>query len=505
MVTTVAVLDIGKTNKKLCCYRRSADGPLALVETVTASFPAVEGDHGLQYEDTRSLWEWLAVELPALYRRHPFAALAITTHGATYALIDAQGGLAYPVIAYDSPISDEQQRHLDQGFYHLVGPLAKVQAETGSCDLPLLVNPAKSLYTLRERHPQALSAATSLLNYPQYWGFRLTGQRAAEATYTANHSFLFDIQQRTASSIAQALGVAHLLPKSLQRPWDQLGVLAPELQEAWSLPAIPVAVGIHDSNAALLPHLLGHGDQDFVLNSTGTWCVAMHRVSTPEYQEHELEQKIIFNIDCFGDIHKTSFLMAGQDYGLYHDLIGGVDPGYDPQRVARSIAHVGNAIMPGAFPSQFPGWHGGANEDDGTTRRHWSVEELRAGQGPTWWSDQDQAHDLLNVSLALQSQVALQRTGISEHTTICIEGGFSNNGTYVAMLAECFPQATVALTNIEEATSCGTALLALALAEGKDLKDYRDTVPIIMDPVSAPRFDGSAAYIEAYHRRLAEL
>ena len=78
-----------------------------------------------------------------------------------------------------------------------------------------------------------------------------------------------------------------------------------------------------------LPYLLVHGKRDFVLNSTGTWCVAMHRVPAAQYREDELGQKVIFNQDALGDLHKTSFLMGGQDYGLYHELITGEDAPFE--------------------------------------------------------------------------------------------------------------------------------------------------------------------------------
>ena len=40
-----------------------------------------------------------------------------------------------------------------------------------------------------------------------------------------------------------------------RRPDEVLGTLSAALQAEWGIGAVPVAVGIHDSNASLLPHL----------------------------------------------------------------------------------------------------------------------------------------------------------------------------------------------------------------------------------------------------------
>jgi hypothetical protein len=58
-------------------------------------------------------------------------------------------------------------------------------------------------------------------------------------------------------------------------------------------------------------------EEDFALNSTGTWCVAMHRVPTIAYAPEELGQKIIFNRDAFGGLVKT--LRALVDFHLLRD------------------------------------------------------------------------------------------------------------------------------------------------------------------------------------------
>lgn len=490
MSQLVAVIDLGKTNKKIVLFDRK----LQVIAARQANFPAKMGPDGILVEQIEAIWLWLTRELQALYRTHRFHALSVTTHGATFAALDQTGRPCLPVIAYEHDLGPAGQAGLDEDFYRLCGSPSALQEETGTCDMPLLVNPAKAIRFAQRRLPGQWARVRHLLDYPQFWGYLLTGEKASEPTYTANHSFLFNPRTRGPSSAAKALGADGLIDWKLRSPWERLGVLRGDLQRELGLPALPVTVGIHDSNAALLPYLIKFGERDFVLNSTGTWCVAMHRVAEVAYREDELGRKIIFNIDALGNFQKVSFLMGGMDYALYHDGIGGQDPGYDPTRLAASLAHPERCFLPGAFPSQFSSVRGGVR--DGA--KVYSVEQLKAGRKPAWFADRDASHDLLNVSLALQSEVALRRTDIHDGTTIFVEGGFRNNPTFLAVLAAVFPKNPIALTNLAQASAAGAALLGHALLSHVHPKSLASSISIEIEEVSRPSIPQLAAYRTAW-------
>ncbi len=486
----VAVLDLGKSNKKVVLV----DDRLGIVASRSAAFPATLTADGILVEQVDAIFAWFLAQLRELGREYPIAALAVSTHGATIACLAADGRPAVPVVAYETDLGEAASRDLDAEFYRQCGPLERLQDETGTCDLPLLINPAKQILFLQRRFPRDWARTTTILTYPSYWGWRFTGQRAAEPTYTFNHSFLHDIRTRRPSSAAVKLGCVPHLDLPMRRPWDRLGTLSAEVQAATGLGPLPVAVGIHDSNAALLPYLLTRGDRDFCLNSTGTWCVAMHRVKHVHYGKGELGQKIIFNVDALGSLVKTSFLMGGMDYQLYHGLIGGGDPGCDAARLAAALARTGDAILPGAFASQFPRCAGGALVDGAVV----PLTELKTGARPGFLADPTLAHDLLNVSLALQSEVAIRRTGVKDGTAIFIEGGFRQNAAFLAVLAALFPQNPIACTSLAEATACGTALLGHALVAGCEPQALADRIVIDEIPVARVELPGLAAYRAAW-------
>lgn len=490
MTQLVAVIDIGKTNKKIALFDRQ----LGVVAVRQASFPAKMGKEGILVEQIEAIWLWLTRELTTLYRERPFHALSVSTHGATWVALDQTNRPCLPVIAYEHDLGHAGQAGLDEDFYRLCGDRGKLQEETGTCDLPLLVNPAKSIRFAQRRLPAQWSHVRHIINYPQFWGYLLTGERAAEPTYTANHSFLFDPRSGKPSSAAKALGVDQLIDWNLRKPWERLGVLRGDLQRELGLPPLPVTVGIHDSNAALLPYLVKHGDQDFVLNSTGTWCVAMHKVDQLAYRPDEIGRKIIFNIDALGNAQKVSFLMGGMDYGLYHEAIGGADAGFDAQRLGGILARRDRAFLPGAYPSQFPKVRGGFREGP----EHYSVEDLRGGRRPPTFADATAAHDLLNVSLALQSEVALRSTDIVDGTTIFVEGGFRKNPTFLAVLAAAFPRNPVVVTSLAQASAAGAALLGHALLGHVHPRSLAGAIRIDQKPVPRPDIANLDAYRAAW-------
>jgi L-fuculokinase len=121
-----------------------------------------------------------------------------------------------------------------------------------------------------------------------------------------------------------------------------------------------VTLGIHDSSASLLPYLL-HTRDDFVLNSTGTWRVAMHQEDEVQFAPDEVGAAVYYNITAFGNPLKSANLMAGFEYdsfaGRFTDLLSDQPPSdYDPDLYQKVAAEKSCFVMPGIVPNsgQYP-------------------------------------------------------------------------------------------------------------------------------------------------------
>jgi sugar (pentulose or hexulose) kinase len=219
----IAVIDIGMTNKKVAVY----DETLRQLDAQYRSFEPEIVD-GLLCHDLEAMEEWFFAELAAAGKKYPVRAIAVSTHGATFVCLGRDGKPALPCVYYThEPASGGKDFH--RRFYGRFGAAAELQARTGTPALEAMINPAKGLFFAQEQYPEAFKNAVSILPYPQYWGFRLTGKAGAESTYMGCHTYLWDQVDHCLSAVARDMGIAPLLPGKLNRSWDVLGTISEDV------------------------------------------------------------------------------------------------------------------------------------------------------------------------------------------------------------------------------------------------------------------------------------
>ena len=485
--TVVAVLDVGKTNKKLSAYDSSFQ---VLAEERTTLEPG-ERD-GLEIEATDELLAWFRQALKRFASAFDVRAIAVTTHGATCALLDEEGQLAYPVVSYTS----EKGAEIQDAFYEAFGPRDELHRVTCTPDLGF-ANVSKALFYIKTRLPEAWSRCRQALFYDSYLSYELSGHAGMEHTYLGNHTYLWDFHERTWSSVARDLGVDRMFPEGLAKTWECLGPLKPEIAaECGISEECLVTHGIHDSNANLVPYL-AKGNKDFILNSTGTWCVCMRQSDTPDLTESEMAAKVFYNMDVFGNPLKTSIFPAGMEYDAFRGFTEAKDEG-DLAAARRVIAGRNLFVIPGVLPDAgaFPG----ASARVVHGERVHPLAELEANpRKPMTGLGQDY-YAALNVSLALATRQALNRCGAGEGTTVFVEGGFANNRSYCELLAALCPQCTIALTSMKEGTSFGAAVTAWMAAEEAELESVGERFAIETSAIPAKNFGDIGAYTEAFER-----
>ena len=86
--------------------------------------------------------------------------------------------------------------------------------------------------------------------------------------------------------------------------------------------------------------------------------------------------------------------------------------------------------------------------------------------------------------------------------SIFIEGGFRKNLDYNTLLTAMFPKSRVYLTNLDEATAFGAAMLGKAALDGTDPYAMADLYEIEKSEVKPETFDGLDVYMQAFHRLL---
>lgn len=417
----VAVIDIGKTNAKLALVDLATRAEVTALRRPNRPLPGLPYPH----HDTDALWSFILEGLASLRREHPIDAVSVTTHGATAALVDAQGGLALPVLDYEFGRPDRLR-----DAYDAIRPSF---TESGSPGLPLGLNLGAQLFWLQRSFPEAFARTHAILTYPQFWTWKLTGIAASEATSLGCHTDLWNPRAGNFSSLVDTMGWRELFP-SLHRAGDLLGPVLPEIAAQTGLdPAMPVACGIHDSNASLLPHLLSR-HPPFSVVSTGTWVVAM-AVGGRNVALDPARDTLI-NVDAFGDPVPSARFMGGREFEL--TMMQAHEQQWqdgDLQAVLSEPIMLLPSVQRGSgpYPDQVGGW---------------------AGREPFG----GQRFVATSFYLALMTATCLELIGADGE--IVVEGPFATNGPYLSMLSAAAGRPVVAQEGDATGTSIGAALLA---------------------------------------------
>lgn len=417
----VAVIDIGKTNAKLALVDLES-----LTERDVSKVPnRVLGDGPYPHFDTEALWTFILDGLAVLAAHNRIDAISITTHGVAAALLDEAGALVLPVLDYEQ----EGPQSVAASYDAQRPPFA----ETGTPRLPVGLNLGAQFSWQSQAFPDAFARARTILTYPQYWAWRLTGVAAAEVTSLGCHTDLWSPAARDYSSMVDALGWRKLFP-GIRPAADRLGTILPTIATRTGLPAdTPVHCGIHDSNASLLPHLMAR-EAPFSVVSTGTWVIAMAVGAAPGTLDPARDTLV--NVNAFGDPVPSARFMGGREFST---LLGAEPQPASADEIARVLAS-GTMLLPaleqgsGPFPHRAGGW---------TPKEPTAPGERMA---------------VVSFYLAMMTSVSLGLIGAAGD--IVVEGPFAANDLFTRMLATATGRQVLTSSSGVTGTSIGAALLA---------------------------------------------
>ncbi|MBR9998184.1 MAG: hypothetical protein KFF73_04395, partial [Cyclobacteriaceae bacterium] len=403
-----------------------------------------------------------------------------------------------PVISYTT----DPGKEFHDEFYKEFGSRKKLQQVTGTPDFNLLINIAKGIWFVKRKFNSRFDRTRYILNLPQYFCYRLTRKVVADPTYIGCHTYLWDFNKNDWSTVAEKMGIKKLLPTQIKDPWKILGKITPEVAEKTGLDKDTlVTSGIHDSNASLLPHLIT-SKEDFVLNSTGTWCVIMHERDKVHFNQDELGKVVFFNLSPFSKPIKTSIFMGGIEFEAYDQILkeihgNGNIPQFDQALYEKITGEQKLFILPGVTSGtgQFPESKARVIENG----RTFPFNEIQQGKSlPSFFRNKETAYAVLNLSLAIQTKISLDRSDMINGMPVFTEGGFSNNQAYNILISAFYPESSIYLTNLNEATAYGAALIGKAAKEDKHPAELSAFLNIEKKLVSKYRIIHMDDYLNAF-------
>lgn len=455
MVHHVAVIDLGKTNSKV-----------ALVDTTTATevhvikqAAAVSNESLYPSLDHEVIEAFVFDSLTQISKIQTIDAITVTTHGATAALLDKSGHLALPVLDYEYEGVDDTREAYDQHRPPF--------EQTGSPALPGGLNIGAQLFWQGKNYPIQFAETRSVLTWPQYWVHLLSGKLHNDVTSLGCHTDLYEPRHQRYSPLVERMNWQSLMP-----PTRHSGQLCGMLREASAsrlkLPVqTPVYMGIHDSNASLVPHLVSQ-TTPFTVVSTGTWFIVM----AVGGQDPTLDESrdTLLNVNAHGECVPSARFMGGRERDSFDILETNTEDAIDALlNQTDQPTMLLPSVVPGTgpFPDAISNWTGHSAEND---------KSLRSCA--------------VTFYLALMTYECMQL--INSDGPIFIEGPLAQDKHFAQMLCAVSGR-PVNMSLSETGTSVGAAMLIRAPAESPKYKQIE---------VPNPRSAKLKRYSQAWQRAL---
>jgi sugar (pentulose or hexulose) kinase len=359
----------------------------------------------------------MASTLTSFARQKPIRAIVPVAHGASGVVLDPDGSWIEP-LDYEAPLPGD----LREQYVASRDPFA----ETGSPSLPCGLNLGAQLHWLEAILPEAFQKGT-IVTWPQFWAWRLSGIASTEVTSLGTHTDLWRPFEGRPSRLAERRGWAGRLAP-LRHASDVLGPVTAFWRERCGLPeSCMVICGIHDSNADLLAVRTRIGDRDHTVLSTGTWFIAMRSCpQKPDLAALPEARDCLVNVNAFGIPVPSARFMGGRETELLEDGAP-LDPSAHSDALIR---RAGKLVDAGVFA--LPSFQKGV----GPYPAH-------EGRWITRPDDQLGRRAAAGLYLALMANTSLDLIGSRER--LVVEGRFIADPVFAQALASLRPSQTLYL------------------------------------------------------------
>lgn len=427
----IAVIDVGKTNKKLFLF----DQRYRIVFERSARFTETTDEDGDPCENLESLRLSVFDSLRFVLKKKDYDVRAInfSTYGASMVYVDEEGNPLTPLYNYLKAYPEA----LSKKFYGDYGGQEKFALQTASPVLGSL-NSGMQLYRLKQERPELFERVKYALHLPQYMSFLISGEACSDITSIGCHTNLWDFDQN---------GYHEWVRK------EQVDkVLAPLVPYNKVVPAVfpgnkyVVGPGLHDSSASLIPYLVNF-HEPFVLISTGTWCISLNPFNNSPLSITELQHDCLCYLQYDGKPVKASRLFAGH---MHEEGVKRIAAHFN-RNPAKYRSMPFNRVLAANLQQDVS--HSGRTTLERIQQCAFDTRDLSEFE-----TDEEAYHQLmLDI---MEGQVASTRLVLKDSGTkrIFVDGGFSKNSIYMNLLAAAFPDMEVYAASLAQATAIGAAL-----------------------------------------------
>ena len=187
-------------------------------------------------------------------------SMAIDTWAVDYVLLDEKDRILGDTYGYRDHRTDGMDAEVAK-----ILPETELYAKTGI--QKQIFNTVYQLMAVKQQTPELLQRAKTLLMLPDYFGFRLTGNKLSEYTTQLVNPTTFQWD----TDLIRKLGYPEDIFLLLQMPGTKVGQLLPEIQKEVGFNLEVVLCGSHDTASAVMAVPQTEGDGIYI--SSGTWSL----------------------------------------------------------------------------------------------------------------------------------------------------------------------------------------------------------------------------------------
>jgi len=299
MKNVVAIIDIGKTNKKIFLF----DEKLEVVSVKKVKFEEIKDEDGFPCDDIEEIERWILDEIDRINELDYYRIKAInfSTHGASVLFLDKEGNRLTPLSNYLKPLNVKEFADL----YKANGGKKEFSRKTASPAYGML-NAGLQMLRLKRNKPEIWDKVDAILHYPQYLSYLFTKKITADFTSVGAHTATWDFDKMQYHSWLKDEGI------NLPKPTKGEEVTFVELNGH----KVAVGSGLHDSSSSIVPVLKEQDGKNYILLSTGTWIIAMNPFSTEKLSKSQLKNNCL----CFMTPEKKQVKSSMQFLGRIHEV-----------------------------------------------------------------------------------------------------------------------------------------------------------------------------------------
>jgi len=428
----VLIFDIGKTNKKILLF----DNKLKILHEEECIFEEIPDDDEFKGDDIEKLEQWMLEACNKFLGDEQYLVRGInfSTYGASLMYTDDQGKRLTPVYNYLKPMPEG----VTEALYEAYGGEEEFCRNTASPALGMLNSGFQTLW-LKEKKPGIFAQVKQILHLPQYLSCLLTGQPSSEHTSIGCHTGLWDFDNMAYHPWTKQLGNTLPDPEAVETTYP-----SNRFEQS-----VPLGIGIHDSSSSLVPYFMNSQDQ-FILVSTGTWCISMNPFNPEPLTADQLKKDCLAYMSIQKNPVKSSRLFMGRIHDVnverLNELFGADKSAY------KTVAL--NEEMIRSLKRKYDGkrvfFQGGVPED---------YVDLSIKKEA--FDSFEEAYHQLIIDLVDLTRESMSLIIAREDQTknIYISGGFAKNPIFLKLLASHFPHKNVYTSEIANATSLGAALV----------------------------------------------